>query len=118
MKKFFLSDIALNYKPMRECQKCPHRHNSLLMADNVTPNVLERFEVRHAWGLKYKRYPTIDVARQAIRVFCDYGYIFKKRYKAVTMKEYFELSVRYPIKWVDDKCYINGILYAEVVKLF
>lgn len=118
MKKFFLQDVSLNYKPMRECNNCPHRHNSLLMADNVTPNVLERYEVRYGWCRSSKKYPTLDIARQAIKVFCDYGYIFKRRYKSVTMKEYFELSMRYPMKWIGDKCYINNHLYAEVVQLF
>lgn len=118
MKQFYFDTWSMEFAPQRECKKCPHRHNSLLVADNVTPNVLERFEVKYGWGVYSQKYPTIEVARQAIRVFCDYGYMFKKRYKKVSMAEYLELSMRFPIKWVDDKCFINNRLYAEIVQLF
>lgn len=117
MKEFYLFE-HLDYSPGRDCGKCPHRHNSLLMSNNITPNVLERFEVRHSWCNMSQKYPTLDVARQAIRVFCDYGYIFKKKYKSLKMAEYLTLSIRYPARWEDDRFYINGKLYAEIIKLF
>lgn len=118
MKQFYFDTWSMEFAPQRECNKCPHRHNSLLMSKNITPNVLERFEVRHSWGVMLQRYPTLDVARQAMKIFCDFGYIFKKRYKSLKMAEYLSLSIRYSTKWDGDRFYINGKLYAEIIKLF
>lgn len=118
MKQFYFGCGELEFAPQRECKRCPHRHNSLLIADNVTPNVFERFEVRHAWGNMSQRYSTLEVARDAMRIFCDLGYIFKKKYKSLKMSEYLSLSIRYNMTWQDDKCFINKRLYAEIVQLF
>lgn len=118
MKEFYLESSSLSYSPMRECQRCPHRHNSLLIAENITPNVFARYEVRHAWCNKFQRYPTLEVARDAMRIFCDFGFIFKKKYKSLKMSEYLSLSIRYNVTWRDDRCFINKRLYAEIVQLF
>lgn len=118
MKQFYFDTWSMEFEPQRECKKCPHRHNSLLMADNVTPNVLERFEVKYDWCLRSKKYPTYEIAREAFENFCKYEVMFKRRRRCLSITEFFELTMRFPQKFTDDKCYIGNDLFAEIIRLF
>ena len=117
MKNFYLFD-GLDFSPNKECRVCPHRHNSLLIANSPTPNVLERFEVRYDWCVRSKKYPTYDIARSAFEHFCKHEVMFKRRRRCLSITEYFELTMRYPTKFIEDKCFINNDLFAEIVRLF
>lgn len=118
MAKFMFSETSLSYhKGKRECQKCPHLHNSLLSAEGSQFNPLERFEVRYDFGLRSKRYPTQAIAQQAMSLLCDLHTIFKRHRRELTMSEYLILSMKYDIKIIDNKCFINDKLYAEIVQV-
>lgn len=118
MTKFMFSASALAYhRGKRDCRNCPHLNNSLLSAEGSQFNPLERFEVRFGFLVYSKKYPTIEIARQAMQSLCDLRMIFKRHHRELTMPEYLILSMKYDIKIVDNQCFINGKLYAEIVQV-
>lgn len=118
MAKFMFSANSLTYhKGKRDCKNCPHLHNSLLSAEGSQFNPLERFEVRYDFCLRSKRYPTQAIAEQAMSLLCDLRTIFKRHRRELTMSEYIVLSMKYDIKFIDNKCFINDKLYAEIVQV-
>lgn len=118
MAKFMFSASSLAYhKGKRECKNCPHLHNSLLSAEGSQCNPLERFEVRFGFLVYSKRYPTMEIARQALQSLCDLRVIFKRHHRELTMAEYLILSMKYDIKVTDNQCFINNKLYAEIIQV-
>lgn len=118
MAKFMFSASALAYhKGKRDCCNCPHLHNSLLSAEGSQFNPLERFEVRFGFLVYSKRYPTMEIAQQALQSLCDLRVIFKRHHRELSMAEYLILSMKYDIRMTNNQCFINGKLYAEIVQL-
>lgn len=119
MAKFMFSASSLTYhKGKRECKNCPHLHNSLLSAEGSQCNPLERFEVRFGFLVYSKRYPSIEIARQAMRSLCDLRMIFKRYHRKLTMSEYLILSMKYDVKITDSQCFINEKLYAKIIQVY
>lgn len=119
MAKFMFSASSLTYhKGKRDCKNCPHLNNSLLSAEGSQSNPFERFEVKYDFLVRSKRYPTIEIARQAMTSLCDLRAMFKRHHRELTMSEYLILSIKYDVKITDDQCFVNNKLYAEIVQIY
>lgn len=117
MKQFYFDRNSLEFAPHKECRACPHRCNSLLSSEGCQCNPFERYAVYYSWMSEVQYYHDINVARDALRVFCSFDYIFRKNKpnrRALTLKEKLYLSLRYNFEYHDDKCFCNGKLFAEI----
>lgn len=117
MKQFYFDRKDLEFAPVRECNQCPHRCNSLLASEGCRSNPFERYAVYHAWMSRVQYYHNINVARDALRVFCSIEYIFRRNNpnrRALTLKEKLYLSLRYNFEYRGNKCFCNGKLFAEI----
>lgn len=117
MKQFYFDRNSLEFAVTRECKKCPHRCNSLLASEGCEVNPFERYAVYYSWMSEVKYYPDINVARDALRLLCNFDYIYRKNKqnrRPLTLKEKLCLSLRYNFEYKEDKCFCNGKLYAEI----
>lgn len=117
MKLFYYDVSDLSFAPNKECKICPHRKNSIKSSEGCMYNPLERYEVYHNFMSKSQKYPDVETARSALRVFCSLDYIFGRHHRDLTMSEKLSLSLKYDFKYQEDKCYCNGVLFAEIRKL-
>lgn len=114
MKQFYFDTWSMDFEPQRECKKCPHRHNSLLASEGCNVNVLEKYVVYHSYLNKKQGYPTLQIAKDAFRVFCSIDYMFKRKGRDLTLSEKLTLSMKHSIVFRGNQCFLNGKLYAEI----
>lgn len=118
MKQFYFDIADLQYSPHRDCNNCPHRKNSILASEGSQVNPLEKYIVYHAYLTKSQKYPNLEVARSALRLFCSVEYIFGRKHRDLTLKEKIYLSLKNDFKFVGNQCFCNGELFAEIRELF